>query len=80
MLLYRFFNPSAVGADRCVIIESASSWKALRAYVDRYHKNCGMVQVNKNFNRDNAIIMEVSFKKLNDGARVFHKIFALDIY
>ena len=79
MLLYRFFNPSAVGADRCVIIEAASQWGALRAYVDRYHNDCGMIQVARKLNRKNAIIMEVSFRQLNDGVRIFHKIFAIEI-
>lgn len=77
MLLYRFFNPSAVGANRCVIIEATSQWRALSAYVDRCHKNCGMIQVSRNLLLDNAIIMEVSYKRLDDGVRVFHKIFSI---
>lgn len=79
MHLYRFFNPLVFGDDRCVIIESASNWKALHAYVDRYHHGCNMVQVSKDIHRDNAIIMEISYDKLKDGVVVFSKIFAIDI-
>lgn len=62
-----------------MIIEAASQWRALSAYVDRCHKDCGMIQVSRNFLIDNAIIMEVSCKKLDDGVRVFHKIFSIVI-
>ena len=79
MHLYRFINPSAYGADKCVIIVAATNWEALHAYVDRYHNGCGMVQVSKDIHRSNAITMEVSLKQLNDGVVIFSKIFAIDI-
>lgn len=79
MKIYRFFNPLVYGDDRCVIIESASNWEALHAYVDRYHHSCNFVQVSKDINRENSIIMEVSSDKLNDGVVIFSKIFAIDI-
>lgn len=79
MHLYRFLNPSAYGADKCVIIVAATNWEALHAYVDRHYPDSNMVQVSKDFHRDNAIIMEVSLKKLNDGKVIFSKIFAIDI-
>lgn len=79
MKIYRFFNPLVYGADRCVIIVSANRWEALHAYVDRYHNGCGMVHVTKKFNRDNAIIMEASVDKLDDGVVIFSRIFAIDI-
>lgn len=79
MHLYRFLNPSAYGADKCVIIVAATNWEALHAYVDRHYPDGNMVQVSKDFHRDNAIIMEVSLKKLNDGKVIFSKIFAIDI-
>lgn len=79
MHLYRFFNPLVYGADRYVIIASANSWGALHAYVVRYHHGCYMVKVSKDIHRDNAIIMEASVEKLDDGVVIFSKIFAIDI-
>ena len=79
MHLYRFFNPSAVGADKCVVIVAATNLEALLAYVDRYHNGCSKVQVSKDSHRDNAIKMEVSLKLLNNGVVLFSKIFAIDI-
>lgn len=79
MHLYRFFNPSAVGADKCVIIVSATSVEALNAYVDRYHPNCNGIHLSKDFSREKSIKMEVSLKQLNDGVVVFCKIFAINI-
>lgn len=79
MHLYRFINPSAEGADKCVVIVAATNLEALLAYVDRYHNGCSLVQLSKDFNRDNAIKMEVSIKLLNNGVVLFSKIFAIDI-
>lgn len=79
MKIYRFFNPLVYGADRYVIIASDNRWEALHAYVNRYHNDCGMIHVTKKFNRNNAIIMEASVDKLDDGVVIFSKIFAIDI-
>lgn len=79
MHLYRFFNQSAYGADKCVIIVSATTVEALCAYVDRYHPNCNGYVLSQDFNRDNAIIMSISKKILDDGVIFFSKIFAIDI-
>lgn len=79
MHLYRFFNPLVYGADRWVIIESANAWGALHAYVVRYHNGSYMVRVSKDIHRDNAIIMEASVDKLDDGVVIFSKIFTIDI-
>lgn len=79
MKIYRFFNPLVYGADRCVIIVSATNVEAINAYVDRYHPSCYGVLLSKDFNRDNAIIMEQSVKQLNDGVVIFSKIFAIEI-
>lgn len=80
MHLYRFFNPSAVGADSCVVFVSATNVEAINAYVNRYYPGCYRVQLSKDFNRDNIITMEVSLKKLNDGRIIFCKIFAIEIF
>ena len=79
MQLYRFFNPSANGADKCVIIVSATTVEALCAYVDRYHPNCNGYVLYQDFNHDNAIIMEISKGILNDGVVFFSKIFSIEI-
>ena len=79
MHLYRFFNPSAYGADKCVIIVSATSVEAICAYVDRYHNGCHGYVLSKDFHRDNAIVMQVSLKQLSDGVVVFCNVFAIDI-
>ena len=79
MHLYRFFNPSAYGADKCVIIVAETNWKALHAYVDRYHHHSHMVQVSKDLHRNNAIVMSISIKQLQDGVIIFSPIFTLDI-
>lgn len=79
MHLYRFFNPSAYGADKCVIIVVANAWGALHAYVVRYHNGSYMVRVSKDIHRDNAIIMEADVDKLDDGVVIFSKIFSIDI-
>lgn len=80
MNLYRFFNPSAYGADKCVIIVSATNGDALAAYVDRYHPNCNGVQMSKDFHRNNVIVMSVSLKQLKDGVVIFSPILAIEIY
>lgn len=80
MHLYRFFNPSAVGADKCVVYVATTSKKAINAYVDMFYPNSSGVFLSKDFNRDGVITMEVSLKKLNDGRIIFCKIFAIDIF
>ena len=80
MHLYRFFNPSAVGADKCVVYVSATSVEALNAYVDMFYPNSSGMLLSKDFNRDNIITMEVSLKKLHDGRIIFCKIFAIEIF
>ena len=79
MHLYRFFNPSAYGADKCVIIVAATSVEALRAYVDRYHPNCKGYVLSKDFHRGNLVVMQVSVKQLSDGVVIFSNVFAIDI-
>lgn len=79
MHLYRFFNPSAEGADSCVIIVSATNVEAINAYVDRYHHGCHRIVLSKDIHRDNAIIMEQSIEQLNDGVVIFSNIFAIEI-
>lgn len=79
MYLYRFFNPSAVGADKYVVYVAATSKKAINAYVDMFYPNSSRVFLSKDFNRDGVITMEASLKKLNDGRIIFCKI-AIDIF
>ena len=79
MHLYRFFNPSAYGSDKCVVIVAATSVEALCAYVDRYHPNHKGYVLYKDFHRKNAVVMQVSLKKLSDGVVVFCNVFAIDI-
>ena len=79
MHLYRFFNPSAYGADKCVIIVAETSVEALCAYVDRYHPNNKGYVLYKDFHRENAVVMQVSLKKLSDGVVVFCIVFAIEI-
>ena len=79
MHLYRFLNPSAYGADKCVIIVSATSVEALNAYVDRYHPNTNGMLLSKDFHSDNVIVMSVSLKQLKDGVVIFSPIFAIEI-
>ena len=79
MQMYRFFNPSAYEAGKCVIIVSATTVEALCAYVDRYHPNCNGYVLSQDFNRENAIIMSISKKILNDGVVFFSKIFTIEI-
>lgn len=79
MHLYRFFNPSAVGADKCVVIVAATSVEALCAYVDRYHPNNKGYVLYREFHYKNFVVMQVSLKKLSDGVVIFHNLFSIDI-
>lgn len=79
MHLYRFLNPSAYEADKCVIIVAATNVEALCAYVDRYHPNCKGYVLNKDFHRGNSVVMQVSVKQLSDGVVIFSNVFAIDI-
>ena len=79
MHLYRFFNPSAYGADKCVIIVAATSVEALCAYVDRYHPNHKGYVLHRNYHSENSVVMQVSLKKLSDGVVAFCNVFAIDI-
>lgn len=79
MHLYRFFNPSAEGADSCVVFVSANHWDAIHAYVERYYPFSRFLQVSKDFNSDNAILLEESYKKLEDGRVMFYELFAIKI-
>lgn len=79
MHLYRFFNPSAEGADSCVIIVSANHWDAIHAYVERYYPFFRTLQVSKDFNSDNAILLGESYKKLKNGRVMFYELFAIKI-
>lgn len=63
-----------------MVIESATNCNALAAYVDRYHPNCNGVLISKDLHRDNAIIMEASVDKLDDGVVIFSPIYAIGIY
>ena len=80
MHLYRFINPSAYGADKCVIIVSATNVQAYNAYVNRYHPNANGVLLSKDFHRNDVVIMSVSLKQLKDGVVIFSPILALEIF
>ena len=79
MHLYRFFNPSAEGADSCVIIVSDNRWDAIRAYMERYYPFFHELKLYKDFDDENAILMEESVKKLNDGRVLFAWVFTIKI-
>ena len=79
MHLYRFFNPSAEGADSCVIIVSDNSWDAIRAYVDRYHPFFHEFHLSIYCDDDNDILMEESLEKLEDGRIIFCSVFSIKI-
>ena len=79
MHLYRFFNPSAEAADSCVVFVSANHWDAIHAYVQRYHPFFRSLQVSKDFNSDKAILLEESYKKLEDGRVMFYELFSIKI-
>lgn len=82
MHLYRFINKSAVAADSCVIFASNNCWGAIRAYVERYHPLFKRMQISKDFEDGNAILLEESYKSfegIEDGRVLFSKVFAIKI-
>lgn len=79
MHLYRFCNPSAYDADKCVIIVAENHWDAIHTYVQRYHPFFRALQVSKNFNSDKAILLDESYKKLKDGRVMFYALFSIKI-
>ena len=79
MHLYRFFNPSAYGADKYVLIVSATGVKAIDVYLDKYHPNCKGIHLSKDVHRNNVVVMSVSTKILQDGVVSFHPIVAIEI-
>lgn len=79
MHLYRFFNPSAEDADSCVVFVSENHWDAIHSYVERYYPFFRALQVSKDFNSDNAILLEESYKKLENGRVMFYPLFAIKI-
>ena len=79
MHLYRFFNPSAYGVDKCVLIVSATGVKAIDAYLDRYHPNCKGIHLSKGVHLKNVVIMSISREILQDGVVSFHPIVAIEI-
>lgn len=79
MHLYRFSNPSAEAADRCVIYLSDNRLDAIHAYLEEYHPSFRELKISKDFEDDNAILMEESFRKL-EGRRVqFCWVFSIKI-
>ena len=79
MQLYRFFDPSAYGADKCVLIVSATGVKAIDTYLDKYHPNCKGIHLSKDVHRNNVVVMSISQKILQDGVVSFHPIVAIEI-
>ena len=79
MHLYKFINPSAEVADSCVVFVSANHWDAIHAYVNRYYPFFRALQVSKDFKDDNAILLEESYKKLEDGRVMFYELFSIKI-
>lgn len=79
MHLYRFFNPSAVRADKYVEFVAVNHWDAIHAYVEKYYPSFRSLQVSKDFNSDNAILLGESYKKLGNGRIMFYEIFAIKI-
>lgn len=79
MHLYRFFNPSADGTDSCVVFVSDNRLDAIRAYLDRYHPFFHELVISKDFDDGNAILMEESFKQLEDGRVLFCWVFTIKI-
>ena len=80
MHLYRFYNPLAYEAERCVIFVAANNVEALNAYVCHYFHGCYRVNLSKDFHREGVIRMDVSWKQLNDGKVLFSPIFAIEIF
>lgn len=79
MKIYRFSNPSVFGPGQCVIVLSDNNMNALRAFVERYCPECSIVNLSKDFNRDDVTIMEVSAEPLFYGKVIFSKVFAIEI-
>lgn len=79
MHLYRFSNPSADGADSCVIYLSNNRLDAIHAYVEEYHPSFRELKISKDFHDGSAILMEESFRKLEDGRVLFGWVFAIKI-
>lgn len=79
MHLYRFFNPLAYEAEKCVIFVAATYEEAINAYVCHYFPNCNGFNLSKDFHRKNVIRMDVSWGMLNDGKVLFSPKFAIDI-
>lgn len=79
MHLYRFSNPSAEAADRCVIYLSNNRLDAIHAYLAEYHPSFRELKLSKDFHDDNAILMEESFRKFEDGRVVFGWVFSIKI-
>ena len=80
MHLYRFYNPLAYEAEKCVIFVAATNVEALNAYVRHYFPHCNGVNLSKDFHRENVIRMDVSWKQLSDGKVIFSPIFAIEIF
>lgn len=78
MHLYRFYDPLAYEAERCVIFIAANNVEALNAYVCRYFPSCYKINLSKDFHRDDVIRMDVSLKQLADGKVIFSPLFAID--
>lgn len=79
MQLYRFINPSAYEADKCVLIVAATGVKAIDAYLDRYHPNCKGIHLSKDVHLKNVVVMSISREILQDGVVSFHPIVAIEI-
>lgn len=79
MHLYRFVNPSAEIAGKYVLFVSANHWDAIHSYVKKYHPFFRALQVSKDFNSDNAILLEESYNKLEDGRVMFYELFTIKI-
>lgn len=79
MHLYRFFNPSAEGADSCVVFVAANYCDAIHAYVKKFHPCFRALVVSKDFDDENAILLEESYKKLENGRVMFYVLFAIKI-
>lgn len=79
MHLYRFTNPSAEAADRCVIYLSNNRLDAIHAYLGEYYPTFRELMLSKDFDDASAILVEESFKKFEDGRVVFNRVFSIKI-
>ena len=79
MHLYRFFNQSAEGADSCVVFLSENRLDAVHAYVEKFHPDFHELHISKDFADDYPILMEESFKRVEDGEVLFCWIFKIKI-